>query len=168
MRKQTHFRGRLVNYSKTYPRVYWPEHPVAQASGLAAVHRIVAYDLWSDDVFGMDVHHKNEDALDWDEGNLELLEPSEHSRHHKGAVKVTRDCSYCDEPVVVEKSRRARREHVYCDNYCRGKGLEKIEWPSDDALLKSLEEMSYSALGRELGVSGNAIRNRLRRSGRLN
>lgn len=37
----------------------------------------------------------------------------------------------------------------------------KINWPSDEELRERLSKSNYSALGRELGVSDNAIRKRL-------
>ena len=38
----------------------------------------------------------------------------------------------------------------------------RIDWPSQEELQRALKVMSYKALSRELGVSDNAIRNRLR------
>ena len=38
----------------------------------------------------------------------------------------------------------------------------KIDWPSNEVLLERLKTTSFLALGRELGVSDNAIRKRLR------
>jgi len=39
----------------------------------------------------------------------------------------------------------------------------KIDWPPDEQLLSMLEKSNYTALGRKLGVSDNAIRKRLKR-----
>jgi len=38
----------------------------------------------------------------------------------------------------------------------------KIQWPSNEELLKMLSESNYSAVGRKLGVSDNAIRKHLK------
>ncbi len=38
----------------------------------------------------------------------------------------------------------------------------RIDWPSQEELQRALKVMSYKALSRELGVSDNAIRNRMR------
>lgn len=45
---------------------------------------------------------------------------------------------------------------------CEGKDRAKIVWPNTDELKERLKTTSYRALARELGVSDNAIRKRLR------
>jgi hypothetical protein len=41
----------------------------------------------------------------------------------------------------------------------------KIEWPSDDELLKRIQKSNCSSVARELGVHDTAIRGRLKRRG---
>lgn len=43
----------------------------------------------------------------------------------------------------------------------------KIDWPSDDELIDGIRSSSFLALSRELGVSDNAIRHRLKNRGKL-
>lgn len=45
---------------------------------------------------------------------------------------------------------------------CASKRRERVAWPSVSELLQRVEASSYVALGRELGVSDNAIRKRIR------
>lgn len=46
---------------------------------------------------------------------------------------------------------------------CFRKNREKISWPSKETLKQLVKEKGYSQTGRELGVSDNAIRNRIAR-----
>jgi 5-methylcytosine-specific restriction endonuclease McrA len=48
---------------------------------------------------------------------------------------------------------------------CSKQALEKITWPSDEELLDLASKYSYLELSRQLGVSDNAIRHRLKRRG---
>ncbi len=45
---------------------------------------------------------------------------------------------------------------------CSRKNSLKIQWPSYDDILAEVSVIGFEALGRKLGVSGNAIRKRLR------
>ena len=45
---------------------------------------------------------------------------------------------------------------------CACKRSEKIDWPSVDRLIEMITASNYSAVGRQLGVSDNAVRKRIR------
>ena len=47
----------------------------------------------------------------------------------------------------------------------RATGREKINWPSDEDLANMVTSSNYSAVGRALGVSDNAVRKRLAKRG---
>ena len=102
----------------------------------------------------------------------EDLSPSDES--HARSSRVTRTlCIVCNLPcqcnqywhktcqtcIDCGKSTKSLR----CKS-CAGRVREftKIDWPTNEELLKRLETTNYSALGRELGVSDNAIRKRLK------
>ncbi len=63
----------------------------------------------------------------------------------------------CLDCGISVSGKRAKR----CTKHA-GIAREKIEWPSYEELIKELSSSSFSALGRKLGVSDNAIRKRLK------
>lgn len=74
------YKGRKVYTLNGYPMVTWRSHPLADRSGRVYVHRDVAYDLYGEDIIGMDVHHKDGNRTNWRADNLEVLPHDEHSR----------------------------------------------------------------------------------------
>lgn len=55
----------------------------------------------------------------------------------------------------------------HCRKHAPSKSIRRtaIEWPSDEELVDALKRSNFFALGRELGVSDNSIRKRLRGRG---
>lgn len=82
--------------------------------------------------------------------------PRKKASTPKPRVKKQTFCVDCG----VAISCRAQR----CKS-CQGKFSQptKTEWPSVDELIVMVERTSYSAVGRQLGVSDNAIRKRIRK-----
>lgn len=62
------------------------------------------------------------------------------------------ECIDCGE-IIYPSSKRCKS--------CYQKSREKINWPSTKWLKQKVNEYSYSALSRRLGVSGNAIKKRI-------
>jgi hypothetical protein len=50
---------------------------------------------------------------------------------------------------------------------CSKKAQEKIIWPDLDSLYKMVQQSNYTQIGKQLGVSGNAVKNRLHQNGYL-
>jgi len=38
-----------------------------------------------------------------------------------------------------------------------------VKWPTNDILIKMVEESNFSAVGRKLGVNANSVKKRLKR-----
>lgn len=78
-----------------------------------------------------------------------------HSPGQKNQKRVRKTCMDCG-AVISEVSKRCKPCAV------KKQKPTKIHWPSVEELKKRLEYTSYVELGRQLGVSDNAIRKRLR------
>lgn len=92
-------------------------------------------------------------------GNRTYIEGSRHmksDRPHRNPKKVVK-CIDCD----VQIDRKATR----CNYHNRKFRGTKIEWPDEETLVNSLTSGSYSKVGRELGVSDNAVRKHMRSLG---
>lgn len=62
-------------------------------------------------------------------------------------------CPTCGAPVSTPGVRCAS---------CARKAAEKVAWPEPARLMQMVRASNYEAVGRDLGVSGNAVRKRLR------
>jgi RNA polymerase subunit RPABC4/transcription elongation factor Spt4 len=89
-------------------------------------------------------------------GRNKPRKPRKKASTPKPRVKKQNFCVDCG----VAISRRAQR----CKS-CQGKFSQptKTEWPSVEELIVMVERTSYSAVGRKLGVSDNAVRKRIQR-----
>lgn len=145
-----------------YEVAYYPSHPNASTSGLVYVHRLVMENslnrfLINDEI----VHHKDKNKSNNNIKNLELMTNAEHSKHHSpgdAIIGTLRVCLACQKEYTV-----ITRNQKLCSMNCKRKNEEKIEWPSIELILKKLETMPMTTLAKELGVSDNAIRHRLKR-----
>ena len=159
------YQGRNVYDVNGYPTVCWKEHPASPGRDYHAyVHRIVAYEAWGDKIVGHHVHHIDGDKWNWSADNLELVTPAEHIYKHKG-YPVTLVCGVCDNTFVVNKSDSDTAR--YCSNPCRGRASERIDWPPTEVLVDMVAETNWSAVGRTLGVSDNAVRKRVKNHWRV-
>ena len=173
MKQDTFFRKRRVSYSQdNYPSVFWPEHPASsEKRGMVYIHRIIAYEKWGDSIFGKHVHHKDGDPTNWSEDNLKLVSLKEHALiHHWGDLDSCgwdRECSYCGNIINIRSSSRNKQKRVFCNKLCMEKipKAKKIDWPSVDEVILLVQNTNFSAAGRKLGVSDNAIRKFLTRNG---
>jgi HTH domain len=140
---------------------------------------------WQDKPINLQMDHINGDPFDHRIENLRLLCPNCHSQ-------TDTFCARNKEPGAGRSSKnqdevkfvRTKKiwECILCHNECkdgakycnacwrsRRKELQtytqpdKIVWPSLEELLLRLETMSYLQLAKELGVSDNAIRKRIKK-----
>lgn len=66
-----------------------PGHPLADARGWVAEHRLVAWEAGLFDDPSLDIHHRNGNKTDNRLSNLEPLSPAEHARRHAEESRKT-------------------------------------------------------------------------------
>ena len=69
-------------------------------------------------------------------------------------------------PTCIDCGSSISRNCKRCKK-CYHKSIEKIVWPTDEEILKMVNETSFLATGRKIGVSDNAVRKRLKTRGLL-
>ena len=168
---------------KPYKWVKAPEgHPYATKKGLIQQHRLVAEQIVGRYLKPEEVvHHKDENTLNNDVSNLMVFATaSDHSKYHGGwkvyeennvwhAAEIPKYgiCPVCHKTFVLNF-----KEQKYCSRRCVGKNQTKILNESKAATkVNQLQDLLYefdgnfTALAKTLGISSNAIVNRLRRAG---
>jgi len=174
------------------PRIYTAEMALVQ-NGPLPRHRlrqvilrenILPYDCgicgmtpeWNGRPLVLRLDHKNGERNDDRRENLRFLCPNCDSqtptfcgRNKKGAgtglrSHVKRPCVTCNDKMTYA------RQCVSCAQRTRHlvePQPTKITWPTDDEIRQRVAASSYLAVARELGVSDNAIRKRLRSRARV-
>lgn len=121
--------------------------------------------IWNGKLLRLQVDHINGISNDHRIENLRLLCPNCHSQTDTWCGKNTKkkrhpgNCINCDS-VISWNSTKCKS----CVNLDKN---TRIVWPSDSDLIKRLVTSNFSFLARELGVSDNAIRKRLKVRGLL-
>lgn len=135
---------------------------------------------WNQKPIPLELEHINGDHRDNNLNNLTLLCPNCHAQTETYRGKKLRKPKTEKHEVEIRKIERKKverqvvkqtcidcnkdiSEHAIRCKSCKSKNQEnKINWPTVDELKKHLETKSYVQLGKELGVSDNAIRKRIK------
>ena len=156
------FRGRNVLGGSLYPRVYWPEHQECHDGRVVYIHRVVALEKFGELPDNYHVHHLDEDKWNWCPDNLDLLPASDHIRDHKGGMLEILSCSKCGTDIPTTITSRKNQMDVFCSDTCQRSFYLRANWPPLEELVLMVQASSYCAVGRELGVSDNAVRKHIR------
>ena len=114
-------------------------------------------DSWQGEPITLQLDHINGDHDDNRLENLRILCPNCHSQTNTyGARNVN---SVKNPNWICKCGRRKHKTSDVC--YRCFEQPKKIIWPSDDDLIRKTTQQSILSVGRELGVSDNAIRKRL-------
>ncbi len=140
-------------------------------------------DTWNKKTLRLEVDHKDSNCLNNIKENLRFICPNCHSQQlhkgNKGLTDVTSDCrAFQNRRKINSNATRIRKTHIckqclkltnnpnYCSYECSRKGQKRAEISNEEmfALLEK-NDMNYSKTGRELGISDNAVRKRLKKQG---
>lgn len=154
-------------YLNGYRMIYLPEHPRAYRSsgynGYIYEHIVVAEDFMRRPLrSGEVVHHLDLCRDNNHPSNLLVLENSQHSKLHgwigKGMPGIASPpipgnyCKLCNRPL-------ARDQSAFCSSNCEQTGRgQKSSKPPKEKLLELQKTHSREGIGREYGVSGNAVK----------
>ncbi len=119
----------------------------------------------------LQLDHINGISTDQRRDNLRWLCPNCHSQTDTFAGRngATQWCKTCKIPTCKKTG--------YCSNECTPKAPPRIksgnlayinrcnEWPVDETLFLMVKETGFECTGRELGVTGNAVKKRLKKRG---
>lgn len=124
--------------------------------------------LWNNKPLVLQLDHINGDNTDNRIENLRILCPHCHSQTETWSGRNAQEkhihkhaCSVCGGPKKNTKSDKC----VKCENEAR-KENTKIEWPSVETVSQMTKQLGFVATGKSLGVSDNAVRKFLKRSGK--
>lgn len=113
------------------------------------------------------VHHEDRNRSNNSEENLFVFKTCEdHVRYHATGVKIRHDDGSYTSPVVKKMCKCCGKEfnpknyiQEYCNKSCASTGKNRIvERPSKEDLEILIKAKSFSEIGRDFGVSDNAIR----------
>ena len=119
--------------------------------------------LWNGAELALQVDHINGDSRDSRIENVRFICPNCHSQTHTFGARTRRKERRCGCGTL------AARYGQFCyqcasENNCSDRpSRRKISWPEISILVRMVEDTSYSAAARSLGVSDNAVRKHIRR-----
>lgn len=128
---------------------------------------------WNGQPLVLQIDHVNGDAYDSRLENLRVLCPNCHSQTPTWGARRSKappkKCPSCG-TTIYRRSAKCRScagsdPEVIRKREAGQRRATKIKWPAGKKLAQLVKESNYEAVGRKLGVSGNAVRNRLRRHG---
>ena len=162
-------------YAKPYKWVKKPtERMCAHTNTFIQEHRLVAEQIVGRQLYPQEVvHHIDGNTLNNNVENLQVFAShSDHTKFHNGIDVYEKDNVWyaIENPIIVCKTcgkpfRLVYKDQTFCSRQCANESMVQTS-----ASLESIQQMLFdaqgniSAVGNALGVSGNAIANRLKRA----
>ena len=120
--------------------------------------------VWNGKFIQLQIDHIDGDSSNNELSNLRFLCPNCHSQTDTYGRKNRTRYNHCNCGTRIDKK---SIKCTKCENEYRKK-LEnknfKINWPEINELLERLKNTSFTQLGKELGVSDNAIRKHIKKN----
>lgn len=155
-----------------YVKVYRPNHPRAMVGGEVYEHILVAEEYLGRTLGkGEVVHHEDSMKSNNSQSNLYVFKTkSDHIRYLKTGERIyCNDGSYispkpkgiCSSCGMVFDKKESKQ--TFCNRKCANEhkiltAIRKVERPSKEELLALIHSKSFRQIGRDYGVSDNAIR----------
>lgn len=116
--------------------------------------------FWNNQILVLQLEHINGISNDNRIENLTVLCPNCHSQTSTFCGRNKPHLCGCGSKIKT----KAKQCHPCAMKVVNGQRVRstKIEWPPDDVLLEMVRRSSFVQVGRELGVSDNAIRKHLK------
>lgn len=118
---------------------------------------------WNNKPINLQMDHINGDKFDNRLENLRLLCPNCHSQTETFCGKTNNKSKY----VKCKCGNEMYYSSTCCKKCAENSKKTKINWPRIEWLEKETEKRGFAAVGRELGVSDNAVRKRIRKFKKL-
>ncbi|AKQ08545.1 HNH endonuclease [Bacillus phage PBC2] len=159
-----------MSYTRNgYKMIYLPSHHRAGQDGMVYEHIYIAEQIIGRDILlEEDVHHMDEDRSNNSTDNLIVFKTHEdHSRFHKTGIMVKLEDGTYISPKQIEikicKQCNNEYEHhrngeKFCSKECFDKFQRKTKRPSKDELEVLIKTKSFIQIGKDFGVSDNAVR----------
>ena len=153
--------------SMGYYIVYMPSHHKARSSGVVYEHVLVAErKLGRKLKDGEVVHHEDENRLNNSIDNIFVFKSqSDHARYHQTGKRtlvgdyyisppLSRECLICGKIFEYRPSDSTK----HCSSKCSGISRRKTSRPSKEELSTLIQSKSLLQIGKDYGVSDNAVR----------
>lgn len=152
-----------------YKMIYLPNHHRAEkGSGMVYEHiylaeKYIGRPLEEQEV----VHHEDRDRSNNSEENLFVFKTQEdHNRYHATGKMIKLDNGSYISPIVIKTCKNCGKEfqpekyvQEYCNKSCASTNKRRVvERPSKEELELLIKTKSFSEIGRDFGVSDNAVR----------
>lgn len=156
-----------------YKTVYFPEHQRADSSGCVYEHIVVAEKKLGRSLYPEEVvHHIDHNRGNNDPDNLMVFASSaDHTAFHKGNNVIEVDGVYKSErkqnkcPLCGKIYTPCNSNQRYCSHLCANIANQKV----GESTLEIIELLlsnngNFTATAKQLGITSNAIANRLKRN----
>lgn len=124
---------------------------------------------WLNKPIPIELEHSDGDHNNNELSNLKILCPNCHAQtsHYRGrasrsSTKYARMRKQVDPNLCIDCLKIISSSAKRCKSCTGKKQPTKINWPSNEELLIMIKKSNYTAVAKELGVSDNALRKRIK------